>query len=241
MLKLAESIGSFASLAPSPFSARIKGFYETYGQRDFARFWADGCGTAVASVDGNTVVECGADADYEELKLFLGFIGYSTVTAEEKVLTSLDIAPSDSSFIVEYSGKNISDTLSPVSDTKELYALLNVCGFSMGSYPDFALDLVARLRTGTAFSAEIHDSGRLAAGASALFIADDCVLLGAVATHPDFRGRGFASRLVTSLAEKYVGQGRRVFLQCREDSLLDFYSAIGFEPVGRWALAGKEK
>lgn len=71
----------------------------------------------------------------------------------------------------------------------------------------------------------------------ALFEGKKSVLLGAVATAPQARGRGYASALVGTLANEK--SDKEVFLFCRNDSLVNFYGKIGFEPVGRWAVYEK--
>ena len=85
--------------------------------------------------------------------------------------------------------------------------------------------------------AVIENGGEPLACAFALFKGRKSVLLGAVATNPSARGRGYASRAVSLLANE--NSEKRVFLFCRNDGLADFYGKIGFETDGRWAVAVK--
>ena len=119
-------------------------------------------------------------------------------------------------------------------DKKEIYALLCECGFELGDYGTFLADVCSRLNKSTASLAAAECDGRLCACAFALFEGRKSVLLGAVGTSPAVRGRGYASRLVGTLAE--LKKGKEVFLFCRNDSLADFYSRIGFEICGKWAI-----
>ena len=79
-----------------------------------------------------------------------------------------------------------------------------------------------------------EENGSLSACAFALFEGEKSVLLGAVATSPEARGRGYASAIVSEIAEKK--SDKDVFLFCRNDGLEAFYSKIGFEIVGKWAI-----
>ena len=83
----------------------------------------------------------------------------------------------------------------------------------------------------------IENGGEPLACAFALFKGRKSVLLGAVATNPSARGRGYASRAVSLLANE--NSEKRVFLFCRNDGLADFYGKIGFQTDGRWAVAVK--
>lgn len=238
MLKLCESIGDLSRLSPSPYSARIRAQFAAYGAEGrFALFWCDGGGTAVSLVDGVAALECGTGCDYDEVGSFLRFIGAGTVCCTEEAAKKLGLNITSSSFTVKYVSRAANGGHENARDYKEIYLLLKKCGFEMGEYGDFLADLCSRIRAGSAETAARYCDGRLSATASALFIGEKCALLGAVATEQDFRGRGFASALVSSLAADQAAAGREVFLHCRNDSLLGFYEKIGFECAGRWAQA----
>ena len=120
-------------------------------------------------------------------------------------------------------------------DKRKIYDLLCLCGFELGDYSAFLTDVCARLNKGTATLSAILNGDEPGACAFALFEGTKSVLLGAVATNPSARGRGYASKLVGSLAEEK--SDKKVFLFCRNDSLADFYAKIGFKKVGCWAIA----
>ena len=115
--------------------------------------------------------------------------------------------------------------------------MLCSCGFELGDYRAFLADICARLNKGTASFAAVAENGEPCACAFALFEGTKSVLLGAVATDPSARGKGYASAIVGTLAEEK--SDKKVFLFCRNDSLADFYAKIGFKKVGCWAIAEK--
>ncbi len=72
-----------------------------------------------------------------------------------------------------------------------------------------------------------------------LFSTETAVLLGAVATRPEYRGRGLAGALVTRLAESE--NDKRVELLCKHDSIVEFYKSIGFEVKNEWSIITDEQ
>lgn len=234
MLKLADNITSFLFLPQDAYAARIQALFKTYGsQCAFAQFWTQAENAAVCRVDGVMTLCCNEDADYEELKVFVETVGCKTLVCSYEVCAKLGYTPSASSHIVEYKGDICVNPFCENPDLKQMHSLLLQCGFAMGDYGSFLADFAARLNKGTAKTSAIV-SNSIDACASALFIGEKSVLLGAVATNPEKRGKGLASELVSSLAGEMKEQGKRVFLFCREDSLLGFYKKIGFVACGKW-------
>ncbi len=234
MLKLADNVTSFSFLPCDAYAARIQALFKTYGaQCKFAEFWTQAENAAVCRVDGVMTLCCNSAADYEELKTFIETVGCKTLVCSYEVCANLGYAPSLCSHIVEYIGDACTNPFCGTPDLKQMYALLLQCGFGMGDYGSFLADFAARLNKGTAKTAAII-SDSLDACASALFIGEKSVLLGAVATNPAQRGKGLASKLVSALAGEMKAQDKRVFLFCREYSLLEFYKKIGFVACGKW-------
>jgi len=239
MISLVNNKNELSFLPADPYSARITALAETYGtEHNFAMFWVQKIDeipvAAISRVDGNMTLCCGENADFEELSGFVNVAGYSTLTFDMALAEKLGIVPQKSSFTVKYTGGAESYDVLSDYNKKEVYALLTECGFELGDYNSFLADVCARLNKSTASLAADEIEGRLCACAFALFEGEKSVLLGAVATSPESRGRGCASKLVGTLAE--AKKEKEVFLFCREDSLKEFYKKIGFEPIGKWAI-----
>ena len=230
-------------LPADPYAARISALAQTYGtDYDFALFWVqriDGIPVAAVSrIDGNVTLSCLDGADFEELSEFFDAVGYSSITCDAEFAEKLGVSPQKTSFTVKYTGgASVCNDVLRDYNKKEIYSLLCECGFELGDYGAFLADICSRLNKSTASLAAAELDGRLCACAFALFEGEKSVLLGAVGTSPAARGRGYASRLVGTLAE--TKKEKDVFLFCRNDSLADFYSKIGFETVGRWAIYEK--
>ncbi len=242
MLSLISNKNELEFLWADPYSARITALAETYGtDYDFALFWVQKINdvpvAAISRVDGNMTVCCNDNADFEEMACFIGAVGYLSITLDAKFAERLGITPQKSSYTVRYRGgaKNYENEILFDYNKKDVYSLLCECGFDMGDYNAFLSDVCIRLNKKTASMGAVENNGRLSACAFALFEGKKSVLLGAVATNPLERGRGYASKIVGTLAE--TKKEKEVFLFCREDSLVEFYKKVGFEAVGMWAVS----
>ena len=245
MVSLCINYNEFDFLPADAYAARITALFKTYGaDYDFASFWVqkvdDEPVAAIGRVDGNMTLCCTGNADYEELSAFIDAVGYSSLTLDEKYILPLGLTDAKSSYTVEYKGeKDFSNELIKTDyDKKKLYDLLISCGFELGSYSAFLSDVCARLNKNTASLAAIGEA-EADACAFALFEGEKSVLLGAVATRNEARGKGYASALVKYLAGRE--QIKKVFLFCRNDGLLDFYKKSGFEYAGKWAVIEKQR
>ena len=241
MLTLCESRAALAFLPADPFAARITALFATYGAgQPFAQFWVQAVNgapaAAVCRLDGAMTLCCTAQTDFEELRLFVQTVGYDSLLADADALAALGLPETDGSYIVVYRGGPVppDPEIRTDYDLRAIHALLGAAQFPTGSFAAFAADVGARLRNGTASYGVFADAA-LQACAFRLFIGDKSLLLGAVVTDPAARGRGYASRLVTQLAQD--AQGRAAFLFCRNDGLLPFYEKMGFVSAGRWAQA----
>lgn len=239
MLRLCENIAELDFLPPDPYAARISALAQTYGfSHDFVLFWVqyvnETPAAAVCRLDGCMSVCCLENADFEELSEFIKVVGFSVLSCREETMNRLGFEASKASYIVKYKAvpEEKENGVLWDYDKKAVYELLCDCGFEMGDYGSFLADYCSKLNKGTAkLVAVAHE--RLDACASALFIGQKSVLLGAVATRESARGNGYASAAVRALADSF--EGKTVFLFCRNNSLLGFYEKIGFVCDGRWA------
>ncbi len=245
MLTLCKEYEQLCFLPSDPYAARITALFRTYGaDYDFALFWVqniDGIPTAAISrIDGNMTLCTNRNADFEELLHFVNAVGFQSFTCSYEDIKKLGLEPSDSSFTVKFTGRKTSFDVNTVNDfdKREIYDLLCSCGFELGDYGAFLSDVCSRLNKGTASMIAAEENGSLRACAFALFEGEKSVLLGAVATSPKARGRGYASAIVRKIAEKK--SDKDVFLFCRNDGLEDFYSKIGFKTVGKWAIVRRK-
>ncbi len=241
MLTLCKEYEQLGFLPADPYAARITALFKTYGaDYDFALFWTqkiDGMpSAAISRIDGNMTLCTNENADFEELHHFINAVGFQSLTCSSDDMEKLGFESTDSSFTVKFKGGKDFEKISSLRDydKRKIFDLLCDCGFELGDYGAFLSDVCARLNKGTASMIAAEENGDLRACAFALFEGEKSVLLGAVATSPEARGRGFASATVNEIANEK--SDKDVFLFCRNDGLESFYRKIGFETVGKWAI-----
>ncbi len=226
------------------FGTRIKAYYNCYStDYDFVKFWAqyDENGkitAAVSRVDGDATL-CAGNADFEELTQFLNVVGYRTVQCEKSAAEKLSTEDFDCGYVVRCdSVGNFKDAqIKKFFELKEIYDIIkpeNLTG--VGDYLPWLSDTKFRRDRGTAEGRIAVCDGENAGCAMVLFRTDKASLLGAVATRPQYRGRGLARSLVLGLARQELADGRRVELLCKNGSIVEFYKSIGFCIVNEWGL-----
>lgn len=234
------------------FGTRIEAYLLTYGTDcAFASFYVqstDEKPCAVLCVIEDTVTLCCDNgADYQELSAFLNALCFRHLLADARVMKNLGFVPSKSSYTVRFgapkkSGLNRPVTTCGVYELTDIYDILNQANFvGLPGRTVWLSDVSARVKARTAMGVTIAEDGQKAACAMGLFITEKAALIGAVATLPAFRGRGFAGHLVTTLALQMIDTGKRAELLCANNDLLAFYEDIGFEPVGFWAQYDTEQ
>lgn len=247
MLKLLESEIKLP-LQLSPMTIEIEALMKTYGfNTSFALFWIqelDGKITAaVSKVDYHVIIAAEDGFDSQELKEFLTVIGFSSLLGERQILEDLDFKISEKGFIMKYkptisSYENSSSlTFNCEPPYRKIYNLLkepDVFGESIPSYEDWLCDLSCRVRKSCARVLFREREECISCGMFT-FESDFGAVIGAVATHKDFRSKGYASDMVKELCAAAKSENKDVFLMCREDKI-PFYKKLEFEITGEFSL-----
>lgn len=225
------------------FGTRIACLYGCYStDYDFVKFWVqtDDDGkiiSAISRLDGDaTLSTTGKNA--AELNEFFDIVGFRTIQCESSVARLMKREAAVNGFVVEYEkNQNQAVKLKMNSEfrPKEVYDIIKNAGLlGVGEYLPWLSDITFRMNRNAASVLTACDNGRTVACAMKLFITDTAVLLGAVATRPEYRGRGYAGTLVTRLAESE--NRKRVELLCKNDSIVEFYKSIGFKVKNEWSI-----
>lgn len=250
MVKCAEK-GDEAFLAfcdRDVFGTRIKAYFNCYStDYDFVKFWVqtndEGMVTAVISrVDGDMTV-CAENADYEELLQFVKIVGFNTIQCNRKVAKKFTDDETLWGYVVRFENKTEKReiTLRKDYELKEIYNIIKAANLTgVGEYLPWLSDTTFRINRNTAEPLVAEVDGKAAGCAMVLFRTDKAALLGAVATSPEFRGRGIAGALVMKLANGELECGRRTELLCKNDTIVDFYKSIGFTVRDEWSLITDE-
>ena len=230
------------------FGTRIKAYFNCYStDYDFVKFWVQtnengDVTAAISRVDGDMTVTA-ENADYEELLQFIKIVGYSTIQCNRRVAKEFTDDETLWGYVVRFENKTENRPISLKKDyeLKEIYNIIKAANLTgVGEYLPWLSDTTFRINRNTAQPLVAEIDGKAAGCAMVLFRTDKAALLGAVATSPEYRGRGIAGALVTRLANQELADGKRTELLCKNDSIVDFYKSIGFTVKDEWSLITDE-
>lgn len=251
MIRQAHS-EDFSTLTPDTETAvRIHGLANAYGtEQSFLHFWSileeEKCVGFLSLLDGtvqlvNKTKRPFIDWTLKEINEFL-----LMQPDIQKVHTTVEIGK----HIFEYGNWKMitgtvmkSDTVSEMPSNnicmltpREVYPILSNC--FKNDLPPFSpwyVDVSHRIRHGFCRIKGIWESGKPVACVMTTAECDGAAIIGAVATLPESRGRGYASGLVSSLTSELHLEGRSVYLLPKNEAAHKLYSAIGFYDCGKWA------
>jgi predicted GNAT family acetyltransferase len=149
----------------------------------------------------------------------LAFAGEPNVPADWKIIRLLPnaqmVLEGPAPPQVEHSFEDLN-----VSHTKEMLALTELN--KLGRFRKRAPELGSYIG--------MHDSGQLVAMAGEAFRFPGYTEMSAVCTHPDYRGRGYASSLVSALIQRIRKRDETPFLHVAQDNAgaLRLYEKLGF-------------
>ncbi len=244
MIRSADS-AALASLTPSSeASLRILAAAIVYGtERPFCRFWSDDNGGVLMSAEGVATLHCAALSD--EWATFLSMSpDVHTVRTDGAVARELaalwGTAAACGSVMRAAS-------VAPQGETSELpparlYPLIsNVFQEAVPPFDSWYADVHHRMRRGRFHARAVCNKDIALSCAMTVAECHTAVLLGAVATHPTARGRGFASACVCTLTHALESEGKVVYISPKNDSAKRLYEHLGFITCGEWGKVFKGK
>lgn len=240
-----EDKGFLAFCDRDVFGTRIMAYYNCYStDYDFIKFWAQydesgGITAALSRIDGDATLCCDENVDLDELKEFLKLVGYRTIQCEKRIANALSDGEFQWGYVVQCDKIEKYNEIEAKKcfELKEIYDIIkpeNLTG--VGDYLPWLSDTTFRVNRNTAEGKIAVVNGENAGCAMVLFRTDKSALLGAVATKPEFRGKGVARSLVLSLAQNELKENRRVELLCKNGSIVEFYKSIGFCVKNEWGM-----
>ena len=151
-----------------------------------------------------------------EISSFLRFQGAGAVMCAREF--SLDIKADRviEGQVLRYTGERYNSVLELYSpEIKPFYELLQSCAsdiFIVPEYMTFLSDVTHRRNLGKCTILGTDIDGTLVSGLMTVSETSSAVILGAVATHPDFRRRGLSRELVRTLASQINARGREAYV-----------------------------
>ena len=238
MIRQADRADLLSIQTEDPFYTRILSLYECYGGGyDFVGFWVqetDGrIAAAISRFEDKFSLYLTDAADLEEIAAFLRFQGAGAVVADARYSLDHHADYVITGQVLRYSGEgynSVSELYSP--EIKPFYDLLKSCEselFRVPEYMSFLSDVTHRRNLGKCTILGTDVAGTLASGVMTVSETEQAVILGAVATRPDYRRRGLSRDLVRTLASHFSTQGRAVYVFSASEENTRFYLHSGFE------------
>lgn len=224
-----------------PFFTRILSLYESYGEGyDFVGFWVqENVGEITAAIsrfEDKFSLYLTDESDLDEIAAFIRFQGAGSCLYNAAFSLSFsDDIKSIGGRILQYSSDDyISDLEIYEPDFKALYTLLLSCSsdiFIVPPYLQFLSDLTHRRNVGKLHLTATSTDGVLSSCVMTVSETDHAAILGAVATHPDYRRRGLSRELVRTLATLLRREGRAVYVLSASEANTRFYQNSGFQII----------
>jgi len=227
-----------------PFGCRIKSLYATYSYNlPFVDFWVEFVNekyvSLIARLESVFILRLTDDSDIEEISSFLRVSGASSIICDGKYELQVNLKRTDGPILARNSPFQLTRNFDVITPTvKDIYFVIDKCksdNFSVPSYEDFALDVTHKLNSKTIRMFGISNGIVLQSCIMTLAESEDCAVLGALATLPNFRSCGFGSHLIKYITNKLIAENKSVYLHRAKTENIEFYKKSGFEEYGIWA------
>ncbi len=236
MIRMAE-VRDLCISVDSEAAIRILSAYEAYGiQSRFLQIFTDGEGTLVSLMDGVAVIHAPRELS-EEWQCFLSMhTDIKTVRTDRingTVLAALWGTSIKTGDFMSYHGAPADDLVSvSTARYEDLYSFLSEY-FTLPPFDCWYVDVSHRVRHGMCHIATLVNDGQVISNAMTVAETSQDALLGAVATHPEWRQRGLAGDCINHLICQLPKKG--IHISPVDDRAKRLYEKLGFVVVGSWA------
>lgn len=229
----------------NPFGCRIYSLYNCYDSSlPFVDFWVqivnNICVSAIARLGTQFIVQLSDLSDVEEISSFLRVAGTTSILCDNKYKLDVFSEKKKSGAVLKFFGSpyEIEEEYQLCSPTiREAYELLVLCkeeGFEAPDFESFNLDVSHKLRHNAIRMIGLKEDGKLKAVAMTVAETETDAVLGAVASHPQCRNKGYGSFMVKSLTNELLRENKSIYLHRAIDKNISFYSNLGYKVQGKW-------
>ncbi|MBQ5841011.1 MAG: GNAT family N-acetyltransferase [Clostridia bacterium] len=229
----------FPSEYPTESALRIGGLKEAYGiDVPFIQFFTDGEGSLLSVMDGVGVFYAAVPIT-EEWESFIAFYpSISRLHTDEKSgnrIANNGGWQEKSGVVLHFEGEapSVEPPVTHAPSLPAVHTLLSACFDSFPPLESWYVDVSHRVRHGHCLVAAVMDEEKPVSVALTVAQAGRGALLGQVATHADYRRRGYAGLCINSLI--YRLQGKDLYILPANDTAASLYKTLGFCPCGGWA------
>lgn len=228
----------FGLVATDECLIRIHSLKRAYGlEAPFVCYYADDCGGLMSIMDSAGVLYC--TENVEEWLIFVSMnpdVTHLHCSAEVgRQLMAGGSWRGREGIVLKYEGDRdfAPSTVCETPYLPHVHALLCKCFDEMAPLNAWYPDVSHRIRHNCAKIATILDDEKVVSTAMTVAETDSAALLGQVATHSDYRGRGYAQTCLNSLISRC--KDKRLYILPMTDYAQSLYQKMGFVPDSNWA------
>lgn len=217
---------------------RIDSLMRAYGaDAPFVRFYTDDYGGMMSLMDATAVLYCCENA--EEWAFFITMnpeiLHVHCSAAFGRLLASVGGWQGREGVVLKYGGNTdvVADGVCEAPYLPNVHALLCACFDEMAPLNAWYPDVSHRLRHDCCKIAVVLDGETVVSTAMTVAETDTGALLGQVATHHEYRGRGYAKTCINSLISRC--KGKSLYILPMTEYARSLYEKMGFYPDGDWA------
>lgn len=237
MIRLATE-QDFVSIPNDECAVRIHSLKKAYGlNAPFIRYFADGFGGLLSVMDGVGVLYCTANA--EEWLVFITMnpdVLHLHCSAQiGRNLIEAGSWQGREGVVLRYEGERnfTPPTVCENPYLPDVHHLLNSCFETMVPLNSWYPDVSHRIRHDCAKIAVILDGDAVVSTAMTVAEIDSAAVIGQVATHGDYRRRGYAKSCINSIVSRC--KDKELYILPMTESAHSLYVSLGFIPDGEWA------
>ena len=232
-------ISDFPVKADNECLVRIMGLREAYGlDASFIQYFSDGEGGLMSLMDGVAVLHLPAFTD--EWAVFLAMHSDVVVIHCERAigqsLCSTNQWNGRVGDVMVYTGEIPIEMDESVCETPYLpkvYDLLKEHFPGISSFDCWYPDVSHRVRHGNCHISVVMDGENVVSTAMTVAETGAAVVLGQIATHPDFRRRGLAGKCIKSTI--FACKDKSLYILPLNGKAQRLYEKLGFVTCGGWA------
>ncbi|CAH1192679.1 hypothetical protein PAECIP111892_01072 [Paenibacillus auburnensis] len=213
--------------AEGPLKAILLRYYNSYLPYAEGPFDVDGFAGLIRMNKGAEMISGAADV----VQAFRGRMNIreekQMYFAELKELRDVTRPAADASIDIQKAALHHVDAICTLTDQIDEF---------LSRPDDSRKSLHKTLESGTGRTYFVEQNGKIIATASTAAENSLSAMIVAVATHPEYRGQGLASRLMTQLCTDMLAEGKSLCLFYDNPQAGLIYKKLGFRDIGSWTM-----
>lgn len=234
-----------SSLLKDPvYNLRVSALIDAYGaNQSFFNVWHENFKSVVASLDGSFFICESDDSNLEEIKEFLLFApGVLSISGKKETVETIGLSynkRTDYHVMINKScsgAENIETEKDPkLTDIYKLISESDSDDLTVGSFNEWYADISHRIRHKCAKAYLLKENGQAVSALLVSAISQKAGLISGVVTDKKYRGRKYASRLLSKACGELKDEGRFAVAECSQ-GLIKFYIKSGFTYAGEYTI-----